>query len=264
MSETVLLEKTEYIQHHMHNWQLNLHNLSFSNGGFWTLDLDTILVSVVLGVAFLYLFYRIAKRATIYAPGKMQNVLELSIEGIEKVTEESAHMDRRFIASMALTIFVWVFLMNFMDLIPVDLIPMVMHYLGVPYFRAVPTADPTMTFAMSLTVFALILYYNVKSKGLGGLSKEVLSRPFGWWFLPINFAFRLIEEIVKPISLSLRLFGNLFAGEIVFILVALLPWWMQFPLGFIWTIFHLLVIVIQAFIFMMLTIVYLGLAQEKH
>jgi len=258
------LTKSEYIQHHMHNWQLNLHNFTMGNGGFWTLNLDTILVSIVLGVGFLYLFYHFAKRATSGVPGKMQNVIEMSVQSIEKITSDSTHMHKEFIASMALTVFIWVFLMNFMDLVPVDLVPMVMHTLGVPYFRAVPTADPGTTFAMSIVVFLLIIFYNFKAKGVVKLTKEVLSKPFGWWGLPINVAFRVIEEVVKPISLSLRLFGNLFAGEIVFILIALLPWWMQFPLGFVWTIFHLLVIVIQAFIFMMLTIVYLGLAQESH
>ncbi len=139
-----------------------------------------------------------------------------------------------------------------------------MSLFGVDTFRLVPTADPTLTFAMSIGVFLLVIYYNVKSKGLLGLGKEMVSKPFGWYLAPINLLQRLVEECVKPVSLSLRLFGNLFAGEIVFILIALLPWWLQAPLGFVWTLFHLLVIVIQAFIFMMLTIVYIGLAQESH
>lgn len=258
------LTNSEYIHHHMQNWQLNLHSMSYGNGGFWTLDLDTLLISLLLGIGFLWLFYAAARKATSGVPGKWQNVVEMAVSGVEKITRDSTHMDQRFIASMALTVFVWVFLMNFMDLVPLDLVPMIMHAFGAPYFRAVPTADPAMTFALSIVVFLLILYYNVKAKGALSLTKEVLSKPFGWWGLPVNLAFRIIEEVVKPISLSLRLFGNLFAGEIVFILVALLPWWMQFPLGFVWTVFHLLVIVIQAFIFMMLTIVYLGLAQESH
>lgn len=265
MSDSVTaLTKTEYIQHHMQNWQLNLHNFRLGDGGFWTLNLDTILISILLGVSFLLLFCYFSRKATASAPGKMQSIIEMSIEGIEKITIDSTQMHRKFIASMALTVFVWVFLMNFMDLVPLDLIPMAAQALGVPYFRAVPTADPGATFAMSLVVFMLVIFYNFKAKGTKGLSREVFSKPFGWWGLPVNVAFRVIEEVVKPVSLSLRLYGNLFAGEIVFILVALLPWWMHFPLGFVWTIFHLLVIVIQAFIFMMLTIVYLGLAQESH
>lgn len=254
----------EYIQHHMHNWQLNLHNFSLGNGGFWTLNLDTILVSLVLGALFTCLFYCAARKATLATPGKLQNLIEMSVEGIEKIVADSCRTHQRFIAGLALTIFVWIFLMNFMDLVPVDLLPVVMRVAGVDYFRAVPTADPTMTFAMSLSVFLLIIFYNLKSKGFVGLGKEVLSKPFGWWMAPVNLLQRVIEECVKPVSLSLRLFGNLFAGEIVFILIALLPFWMQYPLGFVWTMFHLLVIVIQAFIFMMLTIVYLGLAQESH
>jgi len=263
MSETIA-NSADYLQHHMHNWQLNLHNFTFSNGSFWVLDLDTILISVVLGVLFLGLFYWVARRATTGTPSKLQNVIEISIEAIEKTVKESCHHDRRFIACLALTIFVWIFLMNFMDLIPVDLVPMFMSLLGAPYFKAVPTTDPSLTFALSISVFVLIIYYNFKIKGPLKLTKEILSKPFGWYLFPINIIFRLIEEFVKPISLSLRLFGNLFAGEIVFLLIALLPWYMQFPLGFIWTMFHLLVIVIQAFIFMMLTIVYLGIAQESH
>ncbi len=254
----------EYIQHHMTNWQLNLHNFTFTNGGFWTVDLDTILVSVLLGALFLIFFHSVARKMTTGTPTKLGNVVEMSIEAVEKVVKESVRNDRHFIAPLALTIFIWTFLMNFMDLVPVDLIPQLMKLFGVTYFRAVPTTNPMLTFAMSLTVFALILYYNVKSKGPIGLSKEVLSKPFGWYLFPVNILFRLIEECVKPVSLSLRLFGNIFAGEIVFLLIAMMPWWGQLSLGFIWTMFHLLVITIQAFIFMMLTIVYLGMAQESH
>lgn len=262
MKET--FSQAEYIQHHMTNWQLNLHTFKLGNGGFWTLDLDTILISVVLGALFIVFFYSIARKLTHKTPTKLGNFVEMCIEGVEKVVNESAKRDRLFIAALALTIFVWTFLMNFMDLVPVDLLPAIMHLLGVPYFRAVPTTNPMLTFAMSLTVFALIIYYNVRCKGPIGLTKEILSKPFGWYLFPINIIFRLIEEGVKPISLSLRLFGNLFAGEIVFLLIALMPWWGQFSLGFVWTMFHLLVITIQAFIFMMLTIVYLGMAQESH
>lgn len=262
--ESQVRSNVEYIQHHMHNLQFNLRTGSFGDGGFWTLHLDTIIVSIVLGSLFFFLFHWVARKATAGTPGKFQNIIEMSVQGIEKITNDSCRLDRRFIAALGLTIFMWIFLMNFMDLIPIDLLPVVMGWFGIPYFRAVPTADATMTFGMSLSVFLLIVYYNFKSKGFKALGKEVLSKPFGWWMAPINLLQRLIEECVKPVSLSLRLFGNLFAGEIVFILVALLPWWMQYPLGLVWTMFHLLVIVIQAFIFMMLTIVYLGLAQESH
>lgn len=253
-----------YIQHHMEYWQLNLHNGSFSNGGFWTLDLDTAILSVILGLVFLVSFLAVARRATSGVPTKWGNIVEISIEAIEKTTKESCEHGAKFIAPLALTIFIWVFLMNFMDLIPVDLLPLLARMVGIEYFRSVPTANPSLTFALSLSVFALVIYYNVRYKGPWGLSKEIMSRPFGWWLVPVNVMFRLIEEFVKPVSLSLRLYGNLFAGEIVFLLIAMMPWWGQLPLGFVWTVFHLLVIVVQAFIFMMLTIVYCGIAQETH
>ncbi|WP_423063270.1 F0F1 ATP synthase subunit A [Candidiatus Paracoxiella cheracis] len=256
--------QAEYVQHHMQHWQLNLHNFTFSNGGFWTFNLDTIIISVVLGCVFLFLFYLVARRPIVGVPGKGQNFVELAIDMVDNTVKDSFHGDRSLIAPLGLTIFMWVFLMNFMDLVPVDLVPRLFHYAGVEHFKAVPTADPTLTFGMSIAVFLLIIYYNFKMKGGIGVAKETLSRPFGWYLFPINVLFRLIDELVKPMSLALRLFGNLFAGELIFILIALLPWWMHFTLGAVWTIFHLLVILIQAFIFAMLTIVYLTMAQESH
>lgn len=194
----------------------------------------------------------------------MQNFVEMILETVNKLTEETFHGESTLIAPLALTIFVWVFLMNFMDLFPVDLIPRLAGLAGADHFKTVPTADPSLTFALSLTVFALIIFYNIKSKGFGGWGKEILSRPFGWYLLPLNVVFRILEDGVKPLSLSLRLFGNLFAGELVFVLLALLPWWIQWLPGSMWAIFHILIITIQAFIFMMLTIVYLNIARESH
>ena len=154
--------------------------------------------------------------------------------------------------------------MNLMDLIPVGAIPRLASTAGVEYFKAVPTADPNLTFALAISVFVLLIWYNIKAKGIKLLA-EICSRPFGWWLLPVNIFFRLIEEFTKPISLALRLFGNLFAGELVFILIAaLIPWYFQWFPGILWSIFHILIIVVQSFIFMMLTIVYLSLAQETH
>ncbi|AJC50165.1 ATP synthase F0F1 subunit A [Coxiella endosymbiont of Amblyomma americanum] len=258
------MTSAEYIQHHMIHWNLNLRNFTFTNGGFWTLNLDTLIVSVVLGFFFLTFFYAIARSATDSVPGRWQNFVEMAVETVDNTVKDSFHGDRKLIAPLALTTFIWVFLMNFMDLIPVDLIPRVINFFNIRHFRAVPTADPVLTFAMSVTVFILIIFYNFKIKGAIGLIKEILTRPFGWYFAPINVIFRLIDEGVKPISLALRLFGNLFSGELIFILIALLPWWSQLTLGVIWTVFHLLVIIVQAFIFMMLTIVYISLATEFH
>lgn len=258
------LTPSEYVQHHMFHWQLNLHNFTFTDGGFWTLNLDTLIISVTLGILFFGLFYIIARGATAGFPSKWQNFVEMAVELIDKTVKDSFYSDRSLVAPLALTIFIWVFLMNFMDLLPVDLIPQLFHFANIEHFKAVPTADPALTFSMSITVFILIVFYNFKMKGAIGFGKEVLSRPFGWYLIPINVIFRVIDEGAKPISLALRLFGNLFAGELIFVLIALLPWLSQFTLGMVWILFHLLVITVQSFIFMMLTIVYLSLATESH
>ncbi len=253
----------EYIQHHLVNLPFNFHDFTFTNHGFWTIHVDTIGIALVLGTLFCWLFRRIAKRATSGVPSRWQNFLEILITFVDTQVRETFHGRSQLIAPLALTIFVWVFLMNFMDLIPVDLLSMGAGLVGINHFRAVPTTDPNLTIGMALAVFVLILFYNVKAKGFGGLGKELLHTPFPY-LLPINIVFRLIEEISKPLSLSLRLFGNLYAGELIFILIALLPWWAQWSLGVPWAIFHILIIVLQAFIFMMLTIVYLSMAHESH
>lgn len=255
----------EYIQHHLTHLQFNLTNFTFSNGGFWTINVDTMSVSLILGFIFFFCFRHVAKTMTAEVPGRLQNFIELLVEFVDKTVKESFHGRSNLIAPLALTILVWIFLMNFMDLLPVDIIPVILSHFGVHYFRVVPTADPNATFGMSIAVFFLIIYYNLKIKGPVGLGKEMLTAPFGPYLFPLNVGFRLIEELVRPLSLSLRLFGNLFAGELIFILIAaLLPWWIQFLPGWIWAMFHILIIVLQAFIFMMLTIVYLSMAQETH
>ncbi len=254
----------EYIQHHLHQLAFNAHDLTLHSHGFWTFHLDTLGVSIALGILFLTFFRLAARKATSGVPGRLQNFVEILVEFIQGLVKESYHGKSQLIAPLALTIFVWVFLMNFMDLLPVDLLPRIAMALGLPYFRAVPTADVNMTFALSITVFILIIFYNFKIKGPSGFLKEALTAPFGPWLFPLNLGFRLIEECVKPISLALRLFGNLFAGELIFILIALMPWWIQWTVGGVWAIFHILIIAIQAFIFMMLTIVYISMAHEKH
>ncbi|WP_116963598.1 F0F1 ATP synthase subunit A [Fastidiosibacter lacustris] len=256
------LTSSEYVQHHLQNWQLSL-----GKGSFWTLNLDTLLISIVLGIIFLALMYLTARKATSDVPGAFQNFIELFCEWIDNSVAENYHHKRSFVTPLAITIFVWVLLMNFMDLIPVDLAGSVIslftgHYDA--YFRLVPTTDPNLTFGLSITVFLLIIVFNFKSKGGLGVVKEIFTAPFGIWLFPVNVALRIIDEFVKPLSLSLRLYGNLFAGELIFILIALLPWWIQWTLGGIWAIFHILIIFIQAFVFMMLTVVYLNMAQDKH
>ncbi len=255
----------DYVQHHLEHLSFNLKTWSFSGeGSFWNLNLDTFLLSAVLGMGFLILFRWVAIIACRDVPGKVQNFVEILVEFVDKTVKESFHGVSQLIAPLALTIFVWVFLMNFMDLLPVDLLPTLLSLFGIDHFRSVPTADPNATFGMSIAVFVLIIYYNLKIKGAKGLSKEMLVAPFGPYLFPVNIVFRLLEECVRPISLSLRLFGNLFAGELIFILVALLPWWIQWTFGGVWAVFHILIIAIQAFIFMMLTIVYLSMAHETH
>jgi F-type H+-transporting ATPase subunit a len=255
-----------YVQHHLGHLQLSLKTMAITSGktGFWVLNLDTLSLSIVLGILFLVVFRFVAVRLTTGTPGKFQCFVEMIIDFVDGLVKETFKGSSSLIAPLALTIFVWVFLMNFMDLVPVDFLPTCLSVIGVQHFRSVPTADPNITFGLSIPVFLLIIFYSFKIKGLKGLGKEFFLQPFGPWLFPINFIFKVIEEFVKPLSLALRLFGNLFAGELIFILIAIMPWWIQWIPGGIWSIFHLLIIVLQAFIFMMLTIVYLSMAHEEH
>jgi len=235
------------------------------DGSFWVLNVDSLVMAWIVGFAFLFLFRHVAVRVTAGIPGKLQNFVESLLDFTTGLVKESFHGECALLAPLALTIFCWVFLMNFMDLLPVDLIPRLLGLFGVEHFKVVPTADPNMTFGISLGVFLLIVFYNFKIKGPKGVMKETLTFPFGPWLFPINIMFRLVEELVKPFSLSLRLFGNMFAGELIFVLVAaMLPWWVQWLPAGAWAIFHILIITIQAFILMMLTIVYLTMAHEQH
>lgn len=253
----------QYIQHHLEHLTLNLKTFTIGEGGgFWSLNLDTLIVSVMVGFLVFGTLKLVAGRST-EIPGKMQSLVEMIIEYVGNTVQEIFHHKSTFVPSLALTIFLWIFFMNSLDLLPVDLLPRFLGLFGVPYFKSVPTADPNATFAMSLSVFALIIFFNIKAKKTG-LLKEMLTFPFGPYLFPINFVFRLIEECVKPLSLALRLFGNMFAGELIFILIAVMPWWIQWPPGAIWAIFHILIITLQAFLFMMLTIIYLSMAHDKH
>jgi F-type H+-transporting ATPase subunit a len=183
---------------------------------------------------------------------------------VQGQVRDAFHAKSKLVAPLALTIFCWVWLLNAMDFLPVDLLPKALAFFGVDNLRVVPTADVNHTFAMSLSVLLLIIGFSLKAKGFGGWMRELFSTPFGVKLAPINFVFQLIELIAKPISLSLRLFGNMYAGELIFILIALLPWFIQPLLGAPWAIFHILIVTLQAFVFMVLTIVYLGLAVEGH
>lgn len=264
MTEQGAITQGAYVQHHLEFLHFNLQTLSWGKGGFWTINVDSLAMSIGLGLFFIALFRFMATRLSVERPGHLQNFLEFIVDFIDGMSKDAFKGRSTLIAPLAMTIFVWIFLMNLIDLLPVDLLPRLVMATGATHFRAVGTADPNITFGMSISVFFLIIYYSFKGKGVKGLGKEILTHPFGAFLFPINIFFYLLENLVKPFSLSLRLFGNLFAGELIFIIIALMPWWMQFVLGVPWTLFHILIILIQAFIFMMLTIVYLGMAYENH
>jgi F-type H+-transporting ATPase subunit a len=253
-----VLTSQEYIAHH----------LTFLNvgEGFWSINVDSIAISVLLGVLMLWLLRRSFKKATTGVPGKFLCFVEMILEFVDGTVKDIFHGKNALIAPLALTIFGWVFLMNLMDLIPVDFLPETAKALGVSYLRVVPSADVNITMSMALGVFFLILYYSIKIKGVSGFIKELTLQPFNHWaFIPLNLILEGVTLISKPVSLGLRLFGNMYAGELIFILIAgLLPWWSQWLLSVPWAIFHILIITLQAFIFMVLTIVYLSQASEDH
>ena len=268
----------EYIAHHLQNLQVCKADgewvWNHCAGNPLAINVDSMFFSVLLGLVFILIFRSAAKKASSGQPGKMQAFVEIIIDFIDSSVKDTFHGKSRLIAPLALTIFVWVFLMNLMDLIPVDWLPMIGGAIGVPYLKVVPTTDVNITFGMSIAVFFLILFYSIRSKGIRGFIAELTLHPIapptkgaGLIAAPFIIAFNFILESVallaKPLSLSLRLFGNMFAGELIFILIALLGIW-QLPLHFGWAVFHILIITLQAFIFMMLTVVYLTLASEEH
>ncbi len=257
-----------YIQHHLTNWCLGCDPQTHQPTGlidFSAFFLDTFLVAALLAGLVMCLAWRIGRNVTEGQPGALQNFFEVLVEFVDGMVKDVFPGRDRLIGPLGLTIFVWVFLMNLMDLIPVDLVPKLLSAAGITYFKVVPTTNLDTTFALALSVFILMLWFNVRAKGLGGYIKGYLTHPFGIWLFPVNVVMTLVEEIAKPMSLALRLFGNMFAGELLFILIALLPFWAQFLPGGAWAIFHVLVITLQAFIFMLLSIVYLALAhQEDH
>ena len=239
-----------------------------------TINVDSMFWSISLGLVFCFLFWRVAKKSSTGKPTKFQAFVEIIVEFVDSSVKDTFHGKSRLIAPLGLTIFVWVFLMNLMDLIPVDWIPMASAAIGIPYMKVVPSTDVNITFGMSIAVFFLIIFYTIKNKGVTGFIAELTLHPIapptkgvGLLAAPFIIAFNFLLESVallaKPISLSLRLFGNMFAGELIFILIALLGIW-QLPLHFGWAVFHVLIVTLQAFIFMMLTIVYLSLASESH
>jgi len=260
----------EYIQHHLGHFTKGHQTFVVD---FSVLNLDTIFWSVLTGVVALAIMIFAARRATSGVPGRFQGLFEAIVEMVEDQSKSIVHGDRSFIAPLALTVFVWVFLMNSMDFLPVDLFSGLFRLLGMgePHFRIVPTADLNGTMGISLGVLAVVLYYNVKIKGIGGWIHELFAAPFGIWLAPANLLLNIIEYAARTVSLGMRLFGNMYAGELLFLLIALLGSTLtvfgivgHIIAGSIWAIFHILIVLLQAFIFMMLTLVYIGQAHESH
>lgn len=286
-SETITT--SEYIRHHLQNltfgqhhdgsWGLAHNAQEAADMGFWAFNVDTLGVSIVLGVLMMWFFRSVAKKASAGIPTATQNFAEWIIEFIDDSVRGSFNSRNPIVAPLALTIFVWIFLMNFMDLIAIDFLPKLAALIGSSvfgmdphhvFFKVVPTTDPNATFGMAFVVFALVIFYSIKVKGLSGFAGELTLQPFGKWLMPVNLILEGVTLIAKPISLSLRLFGNMYAGEMIFILIATMygaglafgAFAGLLQIG--WAIFHILIITLQAFIFMTLTIVYLDMAHQEH
>lgn len=284
----------EYIKHHLQNltyghlpdgtWGLAHSPEEAKAMGFWALNLDTVLMSLLLGSVLMFIFRSAARKTSSGTPSGLQNFCEWSVEFIDSSVRGSFTAKNNLIAPLALTIFFWVFAMNLMDLLPIDYVPMLMHELGVPFFKVVPSTDPNATFGLAIGVFFLVIYYSIKMKGAGGFVGELTMMPFQSnnklvqvLFMPINFILEGVNLVAKPISLALRLFGNMYAGEMIFILIALMGgawagltlgnstlYGSQILLSLGWGIFHILIVTLQAFIFMTLTVVYMDMAHQEH
>ena len=289
------LTSNEYMQHHLQNlvlgklpagyeregghvlehdtWTLAHSPREALDMGFWSFNVDTLGWSIFLGLVFCFFFHRVAKKSAEGAPTGFHNFIELVVEFVNNNVKDIFHAKNDLIAPLSLTIFVWVVLMNTMDLVPVDWLPLAAQKISGNshlYFKVVPTTDPNITFGISIAVFMLIIYYSIKVKGFGGFIGELTLHPFHSknffvqaLFVPFNFLLEGVSLVAKPVSLALRLFGNLYAGELIFLLIAMLGFW-QLPLHFVWAVFHILIVLLQAFVFMMLTIVYLSMAHEHH
>jgi len=280
------LTSGEYIKHHLTNltfgeidgtWRFAHDAAEAKAMGFWAINVDTMFWSILLGIVFLYLFKKAGDTATRGVPGGLQNFAEWIVEFVDTSVRGSFTGKNDLVAPLALTLFVWIFLQNLMDLVPVDLIPWLSNLAGVHFMKVVPSTDPNGTFGMAIGVFILVIYYSIKIKGVGGFVGELTLQPFSAknplitvLFIPINFLLEFVSLVAKPISLSLRLFGNMYAGEMIFILIAIM-----YNAGLVmglfggalqlgWAIFHILIITLQAFIFMTLTIVYLDMAHSEH
>lgn len=260
---------TDYILHHLTHLK--------TGEGFWTWHVDTLLMSVALAAAVAFVFWLAARRATAGVPSRFVGFIEMVVDFVDGQVSEIYHGDRRFMTALALTLFTWIIAMNTMDLLPVDLPGGVAALFGAHYFRVLPTADLNGTIAMALVVLLLIIVFSIRAKGLGGYLHEWIAVPFGVWLAPANILLNAVELLSKPVSLGMRLFGNMFAGELLFMLIALLGFavagltlssgvffGMQVLLGAGWAVFHILIVVLQAYIFMVLPVVYIAMAEEHH
>ncbi len=270
---------TGYIKHHLTHFTVDT-----GHGAFWSIHVDSLFFSLLLSFVFIFVLSMVARRATAGVPGKLQAAVEMLVEFVDGMVKDTYHGSNKFIAPLAITIFCIVFLENFMDILPVDALPWAAKLFGVEHLRTVATADLNTTVGMALGVFLLIQWVGITHKGFGTFAAEWFTAPFHAHgtvlkilLAPINFAFRVIEEVVRPLSLSMRLFGNMYAGELIFLLIAcftlgaaldhLSTYFLgiaQFGAGLVWTLFHYLIITLQAFIFMVLTVVYVGISAEKH
>ncbi len=287
MASSETITSTEFIRHHLTNltfgrhvdgsWGMAYTGAEAAEMGVMAVHVDSLFWSFALGALFLGLFRRVAIRVTAGEPGMLQNFCEWIVEFIDENVRGSFNAKNDLVAPMALTLFCWIFLMNLMDLVPVEVIPRFLELFGVKFQKVVPTTDPNITFGLALSIFALMIYYSIRIKGPAGFAAELTMHPFEaknpvlkLLFIPVNFFLEFVSMISKPISHSLRLFGNMYAGEMIFILISLM-----FGAGitltlfggvlqFIWAVFHILVITLQAFIFMVLTIVYMDMAHQHH
>lgn len=280
------LTTSAYIKHHLQNLTCSIQEGHFhcahtadeaKEMGFWAINVDTLLMSFLLGSVFLFVFSRVAKNVSADAPCGTQNFVEWVVEFIDGSVRGSFSGRNALIGPLALSIFAWIFLMNLMDLVPIDYISLIAEPLGVGHFKLVPTTDPNATVGMAIGVFLLVVFYSIKVKGLSGFIGELTLQPFGKFGLPVNLFLEGVNLIAKPVSLALRLFGNMYAGEMIFILIAIMgATWVEFSLSSTmlfgsqillslgWAIFHILIVTLQAFIFMTLTIVYLDMAHQEH
>lgn len=272
-----LSSQQEYVRHHLQNlvygrmpdgsWQLAENAEQAQAMGFLAIHVDTIGFSVGLGSLLMFVMYRLARKATVGNVGFWQNTFEMALEFIDQHSREMFSGKNPLVAPLALTLLLWIFVMNLMDLLPVDLLPTIASALGVHYLKVVPTTDPNATLGMAVGVFLLTLYYSLKIKGVTAFVKELTLHPFNTPLLiPVNLVLEGVSLVARPFSLGMRLFGNMFAAELIFIVIALLPWYLQFSLALPWAIYHILVIPLQAYIFTVLTIVYMNMAYavEEH